>query len=148
MLDLTIRRALALVAVLLLAPGLGGCSGSDLSGFSFGREKTAPVVDPNLFPAEYKQELAAFMRTYLTNPRQVRDAYVGTPALKPVAGAPRYVTCVRYNPRDSDNKKYEGNTQNLAIFLAGKLNQFLPDDPQLCTGLAYQRFPEIESMVP
>jgi hypothetical protein len=147
LLNLTIRRAWALVAILLLAPGRGGCSGSDLSGFSFGREKSAPQVDPNLFPAEYKQELAAFMRTYLTNPRQVRDAYVGTPALKPVAGKPQYVTCVRYNPRDSENK-YEGNTQKLVIFLAGKLNQFLPDDPQLCTGLAYQRFPEIESMVP
>jgi hypothetical protein len=146
-LDLTIRRAFALVAVLVLAPGLGGCSGSSLSDFSFGREKTAPQVDPNLFPAEYKQELAAFMRTYLTNPRQVRDAYVGTPALKPVAGKQQFVSCVRYNPRDSANK-YQGNTQNLAIFLGGKLNQFLPDDPQLCTGLAYQRFPEIEAMVP
>ena len=85
MLDLTIRRACALIAVLLLASGLGGCSGSSLSDFSFGKEKPVPQVDPNLFPAEYKQELAAFMRTNLANPRQVRDAYVGTPALKPVA---------------------------------------------------------------
>jgi hypothetical protein len=147
LLDRTTRRGFALVAVLLVAAWLGDCSGPSLSDFSFGREKTPPQVDPNLFPAEYKPELAAFMRTYLANPTQVRDAYVGTPALKPVAGTTRYVTCVRYNPRDSANK-YEGNTQNTAIFLAGKLNQFLPGDPQLCTGLAYQRFPEIESMVP
>ena len=72
---------------------------------------------------------------------------IGGLPLKPVAGKPQYVTCVRYNPRDSANK-YEGNTQRLVIFLGGKMNQFLPDDPQLCAGLAYQRFPEIESMVP
>ena len=147
MLDLTIRRAFAPVAVLLVASWLGGCSGTSLSDFSFGKEKTPPPADPTQFPAEYKAEIAAFMRTYLTNPTQVRDAYIGTPVLKQVAGKPQYMTCLRYNPRDSANK-YEGNTQNLVIFLSGKLNQFLPNDPQLCTGLAYQRFPEIESMVP
>jgi hypothetical protein len=146
-LDLTIRRAFAPVAVLLVASWLGGCSGTNFSDFSFGKEKTAPPADPTQFPAEYKQELAAFMRTYLTNPTQVRDAYIGTPVLKQVAGKPQYMTCLRYNPRDSANK-YEGNTQHLVIFLSGKMNQFLPNDPQLCTGLAYQRFPEIESMVP
>src|SRR5215216_2804589 len=142
-----IRRAFAPVAVLLLASWLGGCSGTSLSDFSFGKERTAPQVDPNLFPAEYKQEIAGFMRTYLTNPSRIRDASISTPVLKPVAGKPQYVACVRYNPRDSVNK-YEGITQNVAIFFAGKVNQFLPDDPQLCTGLAYQRFPELESLVP
>ena len=147
MLELKTRRGFVVMAALLLASGLGGCSGTSVSDFSFGKPNTPPQIDPNLFPADYKPEIAAFMRTYLDNPTQVRDAYVGTPVLKPVAGTPRYVACVRYNPRDAANK-YEGNTQNVAIFLGGKLNQFLPGDPQLCTGLAYQRFPEIESMVP
>ena len=147
MLDLTIRRIGALVAVLLLASWLGGCSGSSLSDFSFGKPKTDPPVDPTQFPANYKPELAAFMRTFLANPTKVRDADIGTPVLKPVAGKEQYVTCVRYNPRDSANK-YEGNTQNVVIFLTGRVNQVLPDDPQMCAGLAYQRFPEIENMVP
>jgi len=135
------------MAISLLAAWLGGCSGTSMSDFSFGKDKAAPPVDPTQFPADYKPEIASFMRTYLTNPTKVRDAYVGTPVLKPFGGKQQYMTCVRYNPRNSENK-YEGNTQNVVIFLSGKLNQFVPDDPQLCTGLAYQRFPEIESMVP
>jgi hypothetical protein len=145
--DLMIRRTGAFVAVLLLAAGLGACSGSTLSDFSFGRAKTEPQAEPAKFPADYKPEIAAFLRTYLENPTKVRDAYIATPALKPVAGVQQYITCVRYNPRDSANK-YEGNKQNVVIFLSGRLNQFLPDDPQMCAGLAYQRYPEIENMVP
>jgi len=151
LLEHTIRRAFASVcapaAVLLLAAWLGGCSGSGLSDFSFGKDRTPPPADPTQFPADYRGEIAAFMRTSLANPTKVKDAYVGTPVVKPIAGKQQYMTCVRYNPRDSANK-YEGNTQNLVIFLSGKVTQFLPDDPQLCAGLAYQRFPEIESMVP
>ncbi len=104
-------------------------------------------VDPNLFPAHYKEQITAFMRTYLSNPTKVKDAYVAEPVLRPVAGTTHYITCVRYNPRDGANQ-YLGNQTNLAIFLGGELTQFLPADPQMCAGLAYQRSPEIESMVP
>lgn len=147
MLDLTIRRTGAFIAVLLLASWLGGCSGSSLSDFSFGKAKTEPPAEPTKFPADYKPEIAAFMRTYLQNPSKVRDAYIATPVLKPLGSTQQYITCLRYNPRDSANK-YEGNQQNVVIFLSGRLNQFLPDDPQMCAGLAYQRYPEIENMVP
>ena len=54
---------------------------------------------------------------------------------------------MRYNPRDTKNQ-YEGNQTNLAVFLGGKLSQFLPETPEMCSGLAYMRYPEIESMVP
>jgi hypothetical protein len=67
--------------------------------------------------------------------------------LKPVAGQPHYVTCVRYNPRDSANR-YEGERTNFVVFLGGNIAQFLPGDPEMCSGLSYQRYPEIESMVP
>jgi hypothetical protein len=144
----TIRRAFALaIAVSMSSLLLGGCSGSSLEGFAFGKPPET-TVDPNLFPANYKQELAAFLRTYLDNPRRVRDAYIGTPVLRPVAGgAPRYVTCVRFNPLDIENK-YQGNREGMAVFHAGKVTQFVAADPQVCGGLAYQRYPEIESMVP
>jgi hypothetical protein len=103
--------------------------------------------DPNLFPAEYKSEVADFLRTHLGNPTKVRDAYISPPALKPVAGATRYVSCVRYNPRDSRNR-YLGNEEHMAIFWAGRLNQFLAADSALCANIAYQRFPEAEVLVP
>src|SRR6185503_19899674 len=124
------------LAVSMSASWLGGCSGSSLPDLSsYYKEKP---TGQNIFPADYKPELAAFLRTYITNPRQVRDAYVGTPVLRPVGGQPRYVTCVRYNTRNFENK-YEGNTEKLAIFLDGKMIQFLESDPQICPGLAYQR---------
>jgi hypothetical protein len=147
LLDLTIRRGFAVVAVLLLGWGLGACSSSSLSDFQFGKANTAPPADPAKFPADYKPEIAAFMRKYLENPTKVRDAYIATPVMKPVGATQQYITCVRYNSRNSTNQ-YEGNKQNLVIFLSGQLNQFLPDDPQMCAGLAYQRYPEIENMVP
>ncbi len=146
----TIRRAFAVaiaVAVSLSSSLLGGCSGSSLEGFAFGKVRETPKDDGHTFPADYKQEVAAFMRTYLENPRQVRDAFIGAPVQRPIAGAPRYVTCVRYNPRNPENK-YEGNKERFVIFHAGKVTQFLESDPQVCAGLAYQRYPEIESMVP
>jgi hypothetical protein len=139
---------LVLLAAGLVAAGLAGCSGSGSgTGFAFGKAPEPPQVDPNLFPARYKSEIADFMRTWLKNPTKVKDAFVSQPVLKPVAGTPHYIACVRYNPRDTKSQ-YEGNQQNVAIFLGGRLNQFLPDDPQMCAGLAYQRYPEIESMVP
>lgn len=134
----------------VLAAILGGCSGSgssSMSGFAFGKQPEPPRVEPNLFPAQYKTDVADFMRTYLNNPTKVKDAYIGEPVLKPVAGVTYYVTCVRYNPRNSKDQ-YEGIQTNLAIFLGGRLNQFLPGKPEVCTGLAYQRYPDIESMVP
>jgi hypothetical protein len=139
-------RMAVVLAVSILASLIGGCSGSSLPDLSsYYKEKP---TGQNIFPADYKQELAAFLRTYIENPRQVRDASIGTPVLRPVgSGQSRYVTCVRYNPRNFENK-YEGNKEKLAIFIDGKMNQFVDSDPQICPGLAYQRYPEIENMVP
>jgi hypothetical protein len=137
----------AILALSISASLVGGCSGSGVSDLSFFNKDKATQVDQTAFPADYKQELATFLRTYIDNPRQVRDAFIGTPVLRPIGGQPRYVTCVRYNPRNFENK-YEGNKEKLAIFFGGTMNQFLDSDPQICPGLAYQRYPEIENMVP
>ena len=135
------------LAALLLAAALGGCSSESGSGFAFGRTAERSPLDPKLFPAQYKTEIADFMRRNLTNPTKVKDAFIGQPVLKPVGGQPQYVTCVRYNPRDSKDQ-YTGPETKLAIFLGGQLTQFLAGNPEMCAGLAYQRYPEIESMVP
>ena len=138
----------ALLAALGLPAVLGGCSGGgSMSDFAFGRAPADPPADPKRFPTDYKAEVAEFLRTSLANPTKVKDATIGQPVLKPVGKIEQYVTCVRYNPRDSKNQ-YEGPTSNVAIFLDGRLAQFLGGSPEMCAGLNYQRFPELESMVP
>ena len=144
---LGLDRRLVWPCLALLAVGLGACSTGDSgSWFQFGK-KVEITVDPKIYPDHYKTEVADFMRTYLNNPTKVKDAFIAPPALKQVGREQQYITCVRYNPRDSKNQ-YEGPRTNLAIFLGGRLNQFLPEDPNMCAGLNYQRYPEIESMVP
>ena len=127
-------------AAVLFAAVLGGCSG-------IGPYKEPPPPEPNLFPAKYKSEIADFMRTYLGNPTKVRDGAISEPALRPFGGSPHYISCIRYNPRDSKDQ-YIGIQENVAIFFGGRLNQFLPGNRELCANVAYQRFPEIEAMVP
>jgi hypothetical protein len=134
---------LALFAHVLIV--LGGCSGVESGPFA--KPQDLSKVDPNLFPPHYQEQVTAFLRGYLSNPTKVKDAFIAEPVLRPVAGTPRYVTCVRYNPRDAEDR-YQGGQTKLAIFLSGQLNQFLPADPQTCANLAYQRFPEAEAMVP
>lgn len=148
LLSVTTGRVFTVVATLLLAGVLGACSsGSDTQSFQFGKGPVTPPVEPRKFPADYKPEVADFIRRNTVNPTKIRDAYIAKPVLKPIGKTEQYITCVRYNPRDSAGK-YEGPQQRVAIFLSGGLNQFLDDDPQLCAGLTYERYPEIENMVP
>jgi hypothetical protein len=123
----------------MFALALGGCTG-------WGRADPPPV-DPNLFPSDYKSQVANFLRAYLNNPAKVRDAFISEPTLKPVGQTTHYVSCLRYNPRNSAGQ-YTGNTERVAIFFGGRLNQFLPAKPEWCDTASYQRFPEAEALVP
>ena len=141
----TINRLWPVLA--LLGVALGGCSGSGPDSFAFGKSPEPPPLQGNIFPVKYKTEVADFMRTYVTNPTKIKDAFIAEPVLKTVEKGQQYISCVRYNPRDLQNQ-YQGNQTNLAIFLGGGLVQFLPGNPEMCAGLNYQRFPEVESLVP
>ena len=131
----------------LIAGLLAGCSGDSkvLDYITPGKVPDAPVLEPGLFPANYKTEIINFLRGSLTT--RVRDAYIAQPVLRPMDKVPQYITCVRYSPLDEKNQP-AGSESKLAIFLGGRLMQFLPGDPQVCAGLAYQRFPELESLGP
>lgn len=127
----------------ILCALLAGCEGMS----SFGSKKE-PAVDPNSYPTRYRQEVSQFMKIHLDNPRNVRDAFISEPTLKPIAGPPRYVSCVRYNPRGAGDQ-YQGMTEKVAIFFAGDITQFINATPELCgSKVVYQRFPELEKLVP
>lgn len=130
--------ALPVVASLLLA----GCAGFG----GFGQTKAAPPpIDPNAYPGNYKADVLALLQARLPDPTSVRDAYVAPPVLQSVAGADRYVVCVRYDAK-STYGRYLGTKDHTAIYLEGRINQFVEATGNDCAGAAYQPFPELQAL--
>jgi hypothetical protein len=130
--------------LLLALLAVSGCS-SDL-GSSQG-ELRAQWEAMNVYPQNYKQDLLAFLRTYLNDPSRIRAAGVSQPQLKTIGPGRRYVACVRYNARNSDGK-YAGSTDGAAVYVSGKLDSYL-DGKQAqpyCKDAAYAPFPELERL--
>ncbi|MGP0094669.1 MAG: hypothetical protein ACLPKB_32670 [Xanthobacteraceae bacterium] len=132
-----IRIRLLLV---LLPIFLGGCSGATSLPFMGGDESSS-----NMFPADYKREILAYLRTYLNEPTNVRDALISAPMLKEVSGHTRYVACLRYSTRRNANE-YSGGKDRVAIFRAGRFDQFSENGRELCAEVAYAPFPELEHL--
>jgi hypothetical protein len=138
-------RSLPLVAATLAAVWLGGCA-SDIGPSP--SELKARWDAENVYPQGYRQDLLAFLRTYLNDPSRVRGASVSQPHLKYVGPGDRYVACVRYNARDSDGK-YLGSKDGAAIYVAGKLDRFFDsprDTRDLCKDATFAPFPELERL--
>ena len=125
---------------------LGACA-SDLEPTS--AELRARWDAQNVYPATYKKDLLAFLRTYLNTPEGVRSASLSPPALKKLGPGDRYIACARYDARRMDGK-YAGLKTGAASYVAGKLDRFFDTPPsqveELCTGAAYAPFPELERL--
>jgi len=121
---------------------LGGCSSV---GSLFGGSKNEPVVDPNLFPGNYKQEVLDTLRTTLVEPSNVRDAFITDPVLAPVGGEQRYIVCVRANSRNAA-MQYQGPKDRIGYFYGGHLNQLVAATPEQCARAPYKPFPELERL--
>lgn len=138
-------RALALLMAVSVAVALGGCATETGPSAS---ELKARWDAENVYPQGYRQDLLAFLRTYLNDPSHVRSASVSQPQLKYIGPGDRYVACVRYNARNSDGK-YVGSKDGAAIYVAGKLDRFLDtpkDVRELCKEVAFVPFPELERL--
>ena len=136
-------RALALLMAVSAAVALGGCATETGPSAS---ELKARWDAENVYPQGYRQDLLAFLRTYLNDPSHVRSASVSQPQLKYIGPGDRYVACVRYNARNSDGK-YVGSKDGAAIYVAGKLDRFLDtskDVREVCKEVAFVPFPELE----
>lgn len=132
------------VLLLLALLALGGCS-TDTGPSQ--AELRARWDAQNVVPQNYKQDLLAFLRTYLNDPSHIRAAGVSQPKLKTVGPGERYVACVRYNARDSDGK-YAGSKNGAAVYVAGKLDRFLDGKraQPYCKDATYASFPELEHL--
>jgi len=134
------RRA----AILLLAPGVAACAwtgGNDSLSYTADRG-----AENQPYPASYRPELLAFLRTYLNDPRGVREATIAEPAQKTVGGRLRYVVCVRFNARSSSGGAYAGVKERGAMYIDGRFDRMIEDAGELCEGATYAPFPEMEKL--
>ncbi|HVZ50420.1 MAG TPA: hypothetical protein VG986_00515 [Pseudolabrys sp.] len=137
---------MTVAAWLLSALALAGCASQDLGPSS--AELKAQWEAQNVLPKDYKNDLLAFLRTYLNDPTHVRNATVAEPTLMSVPGGQRYAVCLRYNARDTDGK-YAGPKEGAAVYVSGKLDRFIDvkkEAHELCKDAIYAPFPELEQL--
>jgi len=106
--------------------------------------KEAPI-DPNLFPAAYKQEVLDTLSHTLIDPTNIHNASISDPALTAVDKEQRYTVCIRYTPRDAA-RQYAGSTERIAYFYGGHLNQLIEATQGQCGKAVYKPFPELEKL--
>jgi hypothetical protein len=101
----------------------------------------------NTYPTSYKTDILAAMRVYLGDPTAIRDASISEPVLKPASLTmpSRYMLCVRFNPKKTATV-YEGMREVAAVFVAGRFDQFVESPKELCAGVTYAPFPELEKL--
>jgi hypothetical protein len=145
-----VRPILASLAAALMELALAACGSGGLR-----EEREARI---NVYPDHYKTDLAAAVHTYVADPTRIRDAYVSDPGIRPIGPQNRYAACVRFNAKNSDGR-YTGSRDLMAIFVAGRFDQFIdpPSQPnpsslavevaEQCKQVEYRRFPELEALV-
>jgi hypothetical protein len=127
--------ATRLALIGLVATALVGCTGP---------KEVEP--EPNVLPANYKQEIIDTLMRVLEDPTNIKDAYITDPALTVAPGGhdPRYIVCVKYNPRSGP--RYLGSRERLGTFFNGHLNQLVETGNEQCAKAAYKPFPELEKL--
>ena len=120
----TARALLACQAAFFWA--LAGCS-------QFGKPEEKP--EPNIYPANYKTDLLAYLREKPDVLVNASAAYISTPALKQFGSESRYFVCLQI-----DGQK--GRKEKFVVFYAAVINQFVDATSEQCGAAAYQSFPE------
>lgn len=133
------KHVASLMLPIVLAACASGDEGRSLSLFSDSKDT------PQSFPANYRSELLAFMKTYLNNPVGVHEAAMAEPVMRDVNGKMRYISCLRYSARESDGS-YREPRERAVLFLNGRLDRLIEKSGELCAGVALAPFPEMEKM--
>ena len=135
----------ARIAVILLLPiALAACAGGDEARSITYTDDRGVANQP--FPNNYKSEILSFMKTYLNNPVGVRDAMMAEPVQRIVGGRLRYVSCLRFNARDSGGD-YREPRERAILYVDGRLDRVVENASDPCAGAVYAPFPELEKMV-
>jgi hypothetical protein len=132
------------VAILLLPIALVACAGADEEGRDAGLTiDSGSAIQP--FPPNYRTELLAFMKTYLNNPVGLHDAAMAEPVQRNVGGRSRYVSCVRFTPRESDGS-YRERQERAILYVNGRLDRVIDKATEVCAGAVYAPFPDLEKL--
>jgi hypothetical protein len=135
----TIAKWAALLPLVIL---LAACADGEDRGISFTDDR-GTANQP--YPANYKAEMLAFLRTYLNDPVGVREASMAEPVQRTVGGRLRYVSCLRYNARESDGS-YQGAHEHGVVYVDGRLDRIIENVSDTCAGAVYAPFPEMEKL--
>jgi hypothetical protein len=130
-------------AILLLPLALAACAGSDDSRSITYTDDRGVANQP--FPDNYRAELLAFMKTYLNNPVGVHDAAMAEPVQRTVGGRLRYISCVRFTPREADGG-YRQVRERAIIYVDGRLDRVVENASDICAGAVYAPYPDLEKL--
>jgi len=128
---------------LLLPIVLAACAGSDESRSISYTDDRGIANQP--YPNNYRIEVLAFMKTYLNNPVGVHDAAMAEPVQRTVGGRLRYVSCLRFVPRESDGS-YREMRERAILYVDGRLDHVVENASEICAGAVYASFPELEKL--
>ena len=131
------------MAILLLGSVLAACAGGEDRDAAISIDSGGGANQP--FPDNYRPELLAFMRTYLNNPVGVHGAMMAEPVQRTVGGRLRYVSCLRFAPRESDGS-YREPRERAILYVNGRLDRVAENAGELCAGAVYAPFPDLEKL--
>ena len=129
-------------AILLLPLALAACAGDGQNSITYTDDRG---VANQPYPANYRPELLAFMRTYLNNPVGVKDAAMAEPVQRTVGGRLRYVSCLRFTARDAEGS-YREPRERAIVFVDGRLDRVVDNTSEPCAGAVYAPFPDLEKL--
>ena len=91
--------------------------------------------EPNIYPANYKKDLSAYLRENSDVLVNASATYISTPALKQFGSESRFFVCLRIDGQNGRKEKF-------VVFYAGLINQFVDATSEQCGAAAYESFPE------
>jgi hypothetical protein len=131
-------------AILLVPIAISACAGAGDDG----RDAVITIDNGSAvqaYPSNYRTELLAFMKTYLNNPVGLHDGSMAEPVQRTVGGRVRYVSCVRFTPRESDGS-YRELRERAILYVNGRLDRVIENTSDICAGAVYAPFPELEKL--
>ncbi len=108
-------------------------------------DKKQAEENPNVFPADYKNQILVTLTNSLDDPTNIRSASITDPFVRSAGKEERYVVCLRFDTRNL-NRNYTGIQDRIAYFYGGHINQLVEATKEQCGNVAYKPFPELEKL--